>query len=297
MNKLIVILKGGIGNQLFIYAAAKRLALANNAELVLDVISGFKNDHIYKRQFQLNHFNIKCRKANSSEILINLSLFRRAILFFLNQLRPSNKKIFIRQVQDEFDQSLLTAIIKGTAYFEGYWQSEEYFKDIEINLRYDLILKPPKDSMNILMYDKIKLFNSIAIHVRFYDAKTALDLNNKLKNYYKKSVDKMKKLIPNGHFFIFSDNPEEAILLLDIPFKNFTVVNFNNYDNQEYADILLMSNCKNFILSNSSFGWWSAWLAESKNNSQFVIVPKYRFDGLVEVPLIDNFYPNRWFLM
>ena len=147
------------------------------------------------------------------------------------------------------------------------------------------------------MLNKIKENISIAIHVRFYDAKTALDLNYKLRIYYKNAVERMKNLIPNGHFFIFSDNPEQAKSVLDLPNEICTVINFNNNENQEHADLWLMSNCCHFILSNSSFGWWSAWLAESKNNSQIVIVPEYRFDCGVEIPLIKNFYPNRWIMM
>lgn len=297
MNKLIVILKGGIGNQLFIYAAAKRLALVNNAELVLDDKSGFEKDHIYKRKFQLHHFNISSRTATPSERLKPFSTLRRNTLLLLNRFHPLNKKIYIKQVQDEFDKTLLSTIILGTVYFEGYWQSEKYFKDIESSLRFDLKIKATNDLMNIMMLNKIKENMAIAIHVRFYDANTALDLNYKLRNYYKNAVERMKNLIPNGHFFIFSDNPDEAKSVLDLPNESFTVVNFNNNENQEYADLWLMSNCSHFILSNSSFGWWSAWLAESINESQFVIVPKYRFDCGVEVPLIKNFYPDRWILM
>ena len=63
--KLIPRIFGGLGNQLFCYAAARRLALANNAELLLDDVSGFAYDAVYQRHNQLDHFNIPCRKATS----------------------------------------------------------------------------------------------------------------------------------------------------------------------------------------------------------------------------------------
>ena len=47
-------IKGGIGNQLFMYAAARRLALINNQELLIDNISGFVNDKKYNRKYQLD---------------------------------------------------------------------------------------------------------------------------------------------------------------------------------------------------------------------------------------------------
>ncbi|EKD98147.1 MAG: hypothetical protein ACD_23C00563G0001, partial [uncultured bacterium] len=58
---------GGLGNQLFCYAAARRLALVNNADLAIDDVSGFVHDHAYRRQYQLDHFAIPCRKATPAE--------------------------------------------------------------------------------------------------------------------------------------------------------------------------------------------------------------------------------------
>ncbi len=67
--KIIARIFGGIGNQLFCYAAARRLALVNNAELVLDDVSGFVRDHACQRRYRLDHFNIRCRKATPAERL------------------------------------------------------------------------------------------------------------------------------------------------------------------------------------------------------------------------------------
>ena len=47
MNKLITRIKGGLGNQLFCYAAARRLALVNKARLVIDNVTGFARDVLY----------------------------------------------------------------------------------------------------------------------------------------------------------------------------------------------------------------------------------------------------------
>ena len=61
---IVIRIKGGIGNQLFMYAAARRLALISNQELLLDDISGFVNDLKYNRKYQLDHFNIPCQKES-----------------------------------------------------------------------------------------------------------------------------------------------------------------------------------------------------------------------------------------
>ena len=67
MKKVIVRIKGGLGNQLFCYAAARRMALVNDAELVIDEVTGFARDHQYKRFYQLDAFQIPCRKATALE--------------------------------------------------------------------------------------------------------------------------------------------------------------------------------------------------------------------------------------
>jgi len=69
VTKIISRIKGGLGNQLFCYAAARRLALANNAELIIDDVTGFSRDHEYRRQYALENFQIPARKATPSERL------------------------------------------------------------------------------------------------------------------------------------------------------------------------------------------------------------------------------------
>ncbi len=58
MKKVIVRLKGGLGNQLFSYSAARRLAYMNDAELVLDSRTGFFDDHRFKSQYFLDRFHV-----------------------------------------------------------------------------------------------------------------------------------------------------------------------------------------------------------------------------------------------
>ena len=92
-RKVITRLCGGLGNQLFIYAAARRLALVNNADLVLDNISGFRHDPIYKRTFQLDKFAfLEGQYATPKELMQPFSRAR----FWLSRY-SENKKIFLRE--------------------------------------------------------------------------------------------------------------------------------------------------------------------------------------------------------
>jgi hypothetical protein len=154
--KIIPRTLGGLGNQLFCYAAARRLALANSAELVLDTVSGFVRDHDYQRRYQLDHFNIPCRKATPSERMEPLSRVRRYLKRAMNRRRPFEERSYIQQEGIDFDPRLLAAKPCGTVYLEGYWQSEQYFKDVEPAIRDELRIMPPTDAANLAMAERIR---------------------------------------------------------------------------------------------------------------------------------------------
>src|SRR5680860_1301943 len=113
---------GGLGNQPFSYAAARRLALVNNAELVIDNVSGFVRDHTYQRGYQLDHFSIPCRKATAFERLEPFSRARRYLKRRLSRRLPFEERGYIVQEGIEFDSRLLQVKPHGSVYLEGYWQ-------------------------------------------------------------------------------------------------------------------------------------------------------------------------------
>lgn len=121
--KLIPRIFGGLGNQLFCYAAARRLALVDQAELVIDDVSGFVRDHGYQRHYQLGHFNIPCRKATPAERLEPFSRVRRYLKRRWNQRLPFAQRAYLVQAGIDFDPCILHFKPQGTVYLEGYWQT------------------------------------------------------------------------------------------------------------------------------------------------------------------------------
>ena len=272
--KIIPRIFGGLGNQLFIYAAARRLALVNNAELVIDDVSGFVRDFVYHRHYQLDHFNIPCRKATSSERLEPFSLVRRFLKRRLSNHLPFNERSYIQQEGIEFDQRLLKFQPKGTVYLEGYWQSELYFKDMENIIRDDLRIKPPTDSINLRMAEDISKNKSVAVHVRLFDSPSTSGINNVPANYYVKAVSHMENFVPHAKYFLFSNNPEKALALIPVQNKRITCVTQNQGDVNAYADLWLMTHCRHFIIANSTFSWWGAWLGMEVDKK--VIAPSFK---------------------
>lgn len=261
-SKLIHRLFGGLGNQLFIYAAARRLSLANHAELILDDVSGFAYDSMYQRHYQLDHFNIPCRKATALERLEPFSRLRRVLKRKWNQRLPFEQRRYLVQEGVNFDPRLLTFKPQGTVYLEGYWQSEDYFKDVAATIRQDLQIKSPTDVANLAMAEQIRSATGVAVHVRFFDEPHAAGINNAPGNYYTRALEAMERLVPGAHYFIFSDQPAAARARIPLPDERVTLVHHNQGDENAYADLWLMTQCQHFIIANSTFSWWGAWLAE-----------------------------------
>lgn len=289
-TKIVPRIFGGLGNQLFCYAAARRLALVNKAELVIDD-SGFVRDHAYQRQNQLDHFCIQCRKATPAERLEPFSRARRYLKRRLSQRLPFEARSYICQEGMEFDPRLLQAKPCGTVYLEGYWQSESYFKDVEQTIRDDLRIIPPVDALNQRMAEEIRNSNAVALHVRWFDAPGHTATHNISADYYRRAMALMERKINSPRYFLFSDDPAAARAKLVLPEDRVTFVAHNYGDEYAYADLWLMSQCRHFITANSTFSWWGAWLGASQG--KVVATPDLKIDGKAAWGF-KGLIPNEW---
>ena len=116
-KKLVAQIKGGLGNQLFAYATSRRLAYINNAELIIDDISGFANESLYQRSYSLDKFNIHARKASYWERGEPFGRVRRRLDQKINSLLPLEMRGYIQQSGVNFDPYLLTLKLRdGVTY-------------------------------------------------------------------------------------------------------------------------------------------------------------------------------------
>ncbi len=277
-NKIITRIRGGLGNQLFCYAAARRLALVNSAELVIDDVTGFARDRQYRRKYALDHFHISAKKATSSERMEPFERYRRGFVKLVSRYKPYADRSYLVQEGRDFDKRLLMLKVNGTLYLDGLWQSEDYFKDIDQQIREDLRILPPLDESNLQIAYKISKSTSVALHVRWFDSPGGIKNNNISVDYYKKAIDLIEKNIESPHYFLFSDNPVAASEKLALPEERYSIVSRNHGDENAYADLWLMAKCMHFITANSTFSWWGAWLGSEA--SKIVITPHFVIDGI-----------------
>ena len=272
-KSLILTLKGGLGNQMFGYAAARRLALVNGAELVLDVEGGFKRDKTYRRQFSLAPFAIAGRMATPSEKFEPFEALRRSWMRTREARKPFEERLYIRQEFGEFDPRLLALKIHDRLWIEGVWAGEDYFSDITEIIRRDFSITPPVDDHNRAMMEAIKNTAAVGLHVRFFSTADDSDNRNASRDYYHRAITYISARVENAHFYVFSDQPEQAASLLPLEGHRTSYVSHNSSDAMAYADLWLMSACRHIIAANSTFSWWGAWLAEVHDPAQLIIVP------------------------
>lgn len=277
---IVTTLFGGLGNQMFIYSMAKALAIRNNETLLLDRKSGFKRDFQFKRSYALNDFSIIHNNHNKLLTFdFPCGFFLRKISQFIGRhiLCPSYR-IVKEESNNHFDDMWLTESIHKII-LSGYWMNEKYFKDFESEIRKDFTIT--KSFEKDVLEQKDMILNSsgtpVAIGVRVYQEITDIKIRNSQffttdKLFYENAMKYISELITDPVFYIFTEVPEWV--KENINMNNYKVILIPPKQGNDRAidDMYLMSLCKHFIISNSSFYWWGTWLCN--NNEKIVIIPK-----------------------
>jgi hypothetical protein len=287
-KKVIARIRGGLGNQLFCYAAARRLAVVNDAELVLDNTTGFVRDREYGRKYMLNHFRLPVRIATAAERLEPFERYRRGAMKWIARAQRYERRRYLEEEKHDFDERLLRVRIRGTLYLDGLWQSEEYFEDIEQTIREDLSMISPEDEASHQTATAISQCEAVALHVRWFDPPAGNGARNTRAGYYERAMSVIEKRIASPHYFVFSDDPVAARETIALPYDRVTFVRQSGGDQAVYSDLWLMTKCRHFITANSTFSWWGAWLAPREE--KIVVGPKeyhgsgrWHFRGLIPV--------------
>jgi len=273
---IIVKLMGGLGNQMFQYAAAK--ALAEHHGVLLKVDLSFLNDRSAKENFTFREYELSCfdtsiEIASKDEISIfnPKNRFYRYMMTFLGISMP------LHYYEQSFKYYELFNQLPKETLLEGYFQSEKYFIQIKPLLLENFKWLSPASGINLKLIESIQTVNSVSLHIRrgdFVENKVINSFHGLCDiNYYERAISEINNSMKNPTFFIFSDDIKWAKKKFDlIPSVIFID---HNKGKESYWDMRLMSLCNHNIIANSSFSWWAAWL--NKNPNKIVITPSFWF--------------------
>ncbi|MDR2034464.1 MAG: alpha-1,2-fucosyltransferase [Helicobacteraceae bacterium] len=316
-NKIIIMLQGGIGNQLFCYAHYKYLKLIG-IDVLLDKSAYLKRKRAVAHDtFKLDCFNTdtdcyaddallkKIGFANDwhysvplNEIIKKLYVPKNTIFFVKRVIR---KLLELCRINQKIDRHIYEESIHGKFFFDNLkninksyyvvtvFASYKHIGIIRESLLRDFALKIPLDPyVEQILYD-IKSCNSVALHIRRGDAIGHPLLNPCGIHYYKSAVRILLKKYSYIQFFLFSNDLNYA--KEEFSFIEHKVIVDTSYC-EKYSscfDLLLMSNAKHNIVAKSTFSFWGAWLNENKNKT--VICPSEFMGNCVTA---NDIYPPEW---
>ena len=266
---IIANIAGGLGNQMFQYAAAYALAQNKNFKLMLD-ISDFTK--INNRVFQLKYcFDITNNIATNKEVKSILGMRRffliRRILKKINKTSPN----LLIEEPYIFNERFLE--VKNSIYLQGYWQNYNYFLSYKNKLQNIFKLKS-LSSKDILFSDHyLKMNNLTSVHIRKGDYINKYNKNifNQLgTKYYMDSISYIKNMVSEPFFFFFLDDYNWVKDNIKLPHNEYILM---DHSLDSLIDFKLMSLCQHHIIANSTFSWWPAWLKD-ENRGDIVIAPK-----------------------
>jgi hypothetical protein len=231
-----------------------------------------------------------------------LGRIKRFVARRTSALKPQNQRRYLEQVGVDFDPGILTlSLQEGSTYFDPFGQSERYFHDIRELIQQDLAMNAPADQVNQDMAAHIKTSTSVAVHVRWFDAGTDTYSSNMSTDYYARAIQALLEKVDSAHFFLFSDKPAQAEALLS-PFLGrhpFTAVQHNSMSSRANADFWLMRQCRHFVIGNSTFAWWAAWLSEYRYEGSHIFAPRRNVDPEHSVTAwgFPGLLPDRWIVL
>jgi hypothetical protein len=256
---------GRFANQMFQYASLKGIARNTGVELCIPNHTQALDDGIGNK--------LRTELFDSFDLNVNIRLLN-------NGHAPVVAERFFH-----FDEELFT-LCPDHVSLQGYFQTEKYFKHIENEIREDFtfkneILKPCKEMISLVD-------NPIALHIRRTDyLKNTENHHNLSLKYYE---DALSHFDSDRNVIVFSDdskwcNEQEL-------FSEDRFLISENTDNR--VDLCLMTLCSDFIIANSSYSWWGAWLSSNKDKKVIAPIEWFGKTGYTKDHDTKDLIPDEW---
>lgn len=289
MKKIKLVFEGGLGNQLFQLAYGKYLQNKFECDVQYD-ISKFKTESVEYREFELDSFKISksWKREDIKKGRIKRFGFRyiiyTPITYLYLRIRTSLKNTRKQIILDNLYLHGINIIGIHRCHFANYtdpsfsllspmliygqWIWKEMVKSQENYLKDEIKVVTPLSDSNAHFLEQIKSTNSVGVHIRRGDYVTLGLIACNIK-YYEACIKRMSEIENNAVFFIFSDDIQwvKDNLKVEAPLV------FIDNNNPSPEDMRLLYSCNHFIMSNSTFSWWGAFLGKCPTKK--VMCPRY----------------------
>jgi hypothetical protein len=293
-GRVIVRILGGLGNQMFQYALGRAIAHRAGASLLLDTNVIEHAPQATPRCYDLDIFKLQPTFATRANVSRYHSHGAGLVGKVVHRLRgASGASEILHQYKFGFQPAVLD--LRPPLYVTGYWQSFRYLTEIEEGLRRDFEFRDALPASVADHANAISRKGSVCLHVRrgdYLEPRYSNFIGPCDIDYYRRAVARVYQLVDRPEFFIFSDD-------LDWCRVNFdwlgSAARFMEYTapagfKVQASDLQLMTRAEYFIIANSTFSWWAAWLAGKR--AKLVIAPKEWFK-LPELTT-DDLIPDDW---
>lgn len=276
---IVVKLIGGLGNQMFQYAYGLRLAEEYQEDICLDTSFYPKGTEPALYKLCVPELPLWQDVGISRGTRMWVSLVQRWFRATQKLIRILGKtdrtgdrlygKLAKRGLLFNFDPYYypIPKTDKPNKYVYGYFQGTAYFPKNTERLKTDFCVRQELSPQAQAYMEQILQHNAVALHIRLgdYKEKKNMDLDVCSVSYYRASLERIRQLQSNHKLFVFTNEPDKIGELLDLP-EGTVVVR----GTKDYEDFSLMQKCRHFVLSNSTFSWWAAYLAENPDKLLFV---------------------------
>lgn len=282
---IIVRLQGGLGNQLFQYAAARSASIATKQSVIY--FDTFYYSYVRNRHFHLSSFQTHGAVGNvlsfPAFFPITIPFISKTAWRSYHKLRPQSIQLVVEEGAHNYSPHLLAT--HKDVYLQGFWQNWRYADSIRSLIRKELVLSQPLSDEGKVLEAKISQSNSVGLHVRRGDYVNNPNFPTCSLSYYQHAVKTMQSKLSNPTFFVFSDDSrwvKENLTFI----KSMIIVELHS----EVEEFWLLSKTKHTIIANSTFSWWGAWLGD--NLGKLVIAPS-EWNGLRGDSVL-SILPRKW---
>lgn len=304
-HAIIIRLLGGLGNQMFQYALGRAVSIKWKVPLLLDrwLLEDHRpGQHLTLRRYDLDIFTISPRFATKRDVRRYHSFGQNNVVKVYFHVRrklsqfglAAKAPVSIEDIGFHFDPTVFDH--EPPLHLAGLWQSHRYFNEIAEILRADFNFRHKLEGKGREMAELIADPNAVVLHVRrgdyISDARNAALLGFPKLDYYARAIARVRESTQNPSFFVFSDDLDWARENLPLGTHNAHFVDLSAPQGvRQYGfELQLMTHGSNFIIANSTFSWWAAWLAGER--ARLVLTPARWFaDSTINT---DDMSPQNW---